>query len=92
MTEREWQASADPQAMLSCLLDRHRAHRRKVGRRMFRLFGCACCRLNWDLLTDPRSRAAIEYAEQLADGVADLASDTARARPNAFTTASHAAW
>jgi hypothetical protein len=77
MTEREWQTSENPRDMASCLVNEHRVHRRKAGRRKLRLFGCASCRLLWDLLTDPRSRAAVEYAEELADGVADPARSAA---------------
>src|SRR4051812_44993394 len=46
-------------------------------RRKFRLMAAVLCRNLWDLLDDPRSRAAIEAAERYADGLID---DAALAR------------
>jgi hypothetical protein len=71
VTEAEWLASEQAKDMFRCLRDQFNTHRKKVGRRKLRLFGCACCRQHWQYLTDPRSRAAVEYAERLADGEAD---------------------
>ena len=65
MTEAEWLAATDPQAMLDFLRDTGRVTDRKV-----RLFAAACVRQVWHLLTDGRGRQAVEAAEQYADGLA----------------------
>ena len=60
MTEQEWQRCEQPSLMLEegCP---------KVAARKHRLFACACCRRLWDLLSDPRSRRAVEVSEAYAD-------------------------
>src|SRR4051812_8775770 len=67
MTEAEWLACTDAGSMLRFLRARELMLRRRPGRVM-RLFACACCRRIWDLLTDNRSRLAVEVAERHADG------------------------
>lgn len=62
MTESEWMACSDPTSMLDSL-------RGKASDRKLRLFACACCRLQWHLLADGRSRRAVEIAEGYADGL-----------------------
>src|SRR5262249_26752047 len=63
MTEAEYLASADPGQLLGFL-------RGQPAGRKLRLWACACCRGVGHLLTDPRSRAAVEAAERYADGEA----------------------
>jgi hypothetical protein len=73
VTEAEWLECQDAQKMHRFLRDVHHCHVSKAGKRKLRLFGCACCRLRWDDMTEPRSRAAVEYVERLADERADIA-------------------
>jgi hypothetical protein len=63
MTEAKWLACTDPTPLLTFLL-------RWASQRKFRLFCCACCRRTWLLLTDERSRTAVEIAERYADQTA----------------------
>jgi hypothetical protein len=86
MTEAEWLVCTDPQKMLNILegkVSERKFWRRKASDRKLRLFACACCRSIWHLLTDARSRKAIELAEQSADGLTN---------PQALLEASESAW
>jgi hypothetical protein len=61
MTEQEWLAITDPLFMLEFF--------RRTTDRKLRLFAVACCRRVWGLLTDKRSRRAVDAAEQFAEGL-----------------------
>jgi hypothetical protein len=64
MTEAEWLECMVPEKMLLSIRDR-------VSDRKMRLFAIACCRRIWDRITDPRCRAAVEFAERFVEvGVA----------------------
>lgn len=58
MTEAKWLKATNPQPMLGLI----RAN--DVDPPRLRLFACACLRRVWHLLTDGRSRAAVEAAER----------------------------
>lgn len=99
MTEQEWLARDKPAEMLEFLVHGPRAsdHEDSPGRRHWlgrgnrsdpsdrklRLWACACVRQVWHLLTDERSRRAVEVAERYADGKAtELERHEARTRAN----------
>lgn len=63
MTKAEWPACDNPTKMLRFL-------RGGASGRKLRLFAVACCRNVWHLLSDQRSRDAVELAERFADGQA----------------------
>jgi len=67
MTEAEWLECAEPERMLEHLLLRKLLHG-PASERKLRLLACACCRRNWERVTEP-TRKVIEANEQYADGV-----------------------
>src|SRR5688572_9305548 len=67
MTEEQWLACDDASDLLRLLRDFSRV---RVSDRRQRLASVACCRQIWDLLSDARSRRAVEVAEAFADGAA----------------------
>lgn len=64
MTEAEWEACTDPARMLEFLQSIGQASTRRL-----RLFGVACCRRIWALLSDERNRKAVKVTEQYIDGL-----------------------
>ncbi|OAI47680.1 hypothetical protein AYO44_09285 [Planctomycetaceae bacterium SCGC AG-212-F19] len=70
MTEAEWLACLDSLEMVDFLMPSSLPMGfGKVSERKLRLFGCACCRRIWRLLTDPRSRRAGEAYELFSDNI-----------------------
>jgi hypothetical protein len=67
VTEAEWETCKHPSDMYTVVGWRPEVIRTKAGRRKLRLLGVACCRKLGRLISDPRSLAAIEVAERLAD-------------------------
>jgi hypothetical protein len=63
MTEAEWLACNEPEAMLSFCQHNARSARKS------RLFAVACCRLIWDTLNE-RDQHAVDVSERYADGQA----------------------
>jgi hypothetical protein len=63
----------------------------RASDRRLRLFGVACCRTAWGLLGDRRSRAAVELAEQYAEGLAG-AGELCAAAAEASTVAGVSRW
>jgi hypothetical protein len=73
MTESEWLACRNPDDLY---FDRFYSNPKPM--RKLRLFACGCCRLIWEHIRDPRSRAAVEAAELYAD---ELITDEALNNP-----------
>jgi hypothetical protein len=71
--EAEWLACDNPCILVKCVVGLPPSYRQdpRVTTRKLRLFACSCCRVVWDLLTDPRSRHAVEIAERFVEGMAD---------------------
>jgi hypothetical protein len=68
MTEQEWLECTDPGPILQFL-------KGKASDRKLRLFVMSCCRRMWHLLSDKRSRSAVERSELFADQQATTTSE-----------------
>ena len=72
MTESDWLSCSDPDRMLDWVRERTGKLQRELsGWRKFRLFHVACCHRVLHLLTDDRSRLAVQTADWHADGWSD---------------------
>jgi hypothetical protein len=69
VTEAEWLACGDPEAMLR-LIKQRRTMRRQTKQRKQRLFSVACCRRIWPLIANVEGRRCVEVAERFADNQA----------------------
>jgi len=83
VTEAEWLACEDPTVMLEHLYETFRSD--LATERKLRLFAVACCRRVWHLLSDDRSRAALEAVELYVDGSQGAADLNAACRAAADT-------
>src|SRR5262245_34253066 len=70
MTEQEWLGRQEGRKMHDFLRVLG-VHRRKAGKRKFRLLACACCRHVWRLLSVERGQRWVVWAERLADGIVE---------------------
>jgi hypothetical protein len=61
VTEQDWLTCTDPTPMLDFL-------RGKANDRKLRLFAVGCCRQVWHLIKEAHHRAAVQAAEDFADG------------------------
>jgi hypothetical protein len=84
VTEADWRACIDPAPLLHFLRD-------KGSNRKWRLFAVACCRRIGRLITDERSRWAVEVATRFADDAASEAEREA-ARTAAQEAQDEAKW
>jgi hypothetical protein len=62
LSEAKWLAHDEPYPLLGFVRD-------IASERNLRLVGCAACRRIWDLMREPRCRAAVEASERFADGL-----------------------
>src|SRR5262249_53004441 len=82
VSEADWLACADPDALFAFLKGR-------ASDRQLQLFACACCRSIWPHITHEASRAAVEVAERFADRqVRDRERTAARRAPGVWAEAS----
>ena len=91
MTDQEWSACENPEAMLTWLDSKPHVSAPTPSDRKLRLFATACVRDIWPMLNDGRSKAAVEVAERYADGQADE-KQLAAARAAAGDAARDGAW
>jgi hypothetical protein len=65
MTQSLWLACKDPAVMLDAL-------KAQSGSLKMKVFCCACCRRLWDVISDERSRTALEKCEASIGGIVNV--------------------
>jgi hypothetical protein len=72
MNEKAWLTATRPWLLMDVLGTGTRGfggQEKRLSARQSRLLAAACVRRVWSVLTDPRSRRAVEVAEEFADGL-----------------------
>jgi hypothetical protein len=91
MTEEEWLTCDDPALLMEL-------QRRNPNNPKFRLFGLACCRAIWHLLTEKIWRSGVEMAESYTEGsgsqreMESLCKEIEKSETARFSQLPHGGW